>query len=120
MDIGTYVLQLHEEGLTPRDMLEQKRINMPLLDLLRVYRTVTDTRLQAKSALQGAALDMAHNIIENGQPKDHIAALKGLHVLEDEVKQGLTVIIGAGSAVQINLGTASLSPLSVTDGGESV
>ena len=105
VDIGAYALELHRSGLSAEDIVSQGLIRMNLLDLTRLLRELTDTRPRAKAALAGAALDMAHSVIESGDPKVHLAALKGLRVIDETEGMGLTIIVGAGGAVQVNIGS---------------
>ena len=104
IDIGAYALSLVRQGLSAEQIIEQGLIRMTLLDLTRMLRQLTDTRPQAKAALAGAALEMAHSVIECDDPKVHLAALKGLRVIDETEGSGLTIIVGAGSAVQVNIG----------------
>ena len=106
IDIGAYALSLIRQGHTPESIIYQGLIRISLLDLTRLLRELTDTRPRAKAALAGAALDMAHSVIESNDPKVHLAALKGLRVIDETEGSGLTIIIGAGSAVQVNIGEA--------------
>ncbi len=109
IDIGAYALSLIRQGHTPESIISQGLIRMTLLDLTRMLRQLTDTRPQAKAALAGAALEMAHSVIESQDPKVHLAALKGLNVIDDGAASGLTIIIGAGAAVQVNIGAKGQS-----------
>ena len=45
---------------------------------------LTDSTDLAKEYLRGSALRMAKNVVRNGRARDHIQALKGLKVLEDD------------------------------------
>jgi inosine/xanthosine triphosphate pyrophosphatase family protein len=52
------------------------------------------TTPQRSSVWAAASERMAENIIANGQPRDHVATLKGLGVLADD--SGLKVQIAVG------------------------
>ena len=45
---------------------------------------LTDSTDVAREYLRGKALHMAKNVVRKGQARDHIQALKGLRVLEDD------------------------------------
>jgi predicted transcriptional regulator len=67
----------------------------------------TDTADLAKSYLRGKALSMAQNIVKKGRAADHIKALEGIEVLSNQdVKGGLTIVVGGSAQVQVNVGTA--------------
>lgn len=66
-----------------------------------------DSSLEATAYLKGRALKMARNIVERGLARDHIQALKGINVLEEQQTQGVTVIVGGGGIVNIGM---ALSP----------
>jgi hypothetical protein len=46
---------------------------------------------------------MALSVVEKGSPKDHVNALKGLGVLEEQQQQGLTVIVGGDASINIGV-----------------
>jgi hypothetical protein len=73
--------------------------------------------VEAKRLMQAAAADMAINVVENGTAKDHVNALKGLGVLEEQQQQGLTVIVGGDATVNIGV---LLSPLSHANSTERI
>jgi hypothetical protein len=66
-------------------------------------KTLTDTTGVAKEYLRGSALKMAQNIVRKGRAADHVAALKGLSVLQEESHAGVTVVVGGGSDVKIGI-----------------
>lgn len=69
-----------------------------------------DTTVDAKSYLRGQALRMAQNIVKKGRAQDHVSALKGLNVLDEEQRAGLVIQVGSSSDVKIALFTSALSP----------
>ena len=105
-DLGAVALEHARAGLSAEQILatDKRFAHYDLLTLTRMLRQLTDTRPQAKAALAGAALDMAHSVIECDDPKVHLAALKGLRVIDETEGSGLTIIVGAGGAVQVNIG----------------
>ena len=57
--------------------------------------SLTDSTELAKEYLRGEALTMARNIVTNGRAADHVSALKGLSVLQDEHSSAIVnVLIG--------------------------
>ena len=91
------VLTLHEQGLTQTAIAQRLARSVSTInDVIQTYAPTVDL---AKRKLRAAAERMAENIIDNGEPRDHIQALKGLSVLQEQATQGLTVLIGGGSQV---------------------
>jgi hypothetical protein len=83
----------------------------------RALQQFTDTSASAIAFLRAAALPMAQNIVKKGRAADHIKALEGIEVLSNQdVKGGLTIVVGGSAQVQVNVGTrladVTLSPLS--------
>ena len=68
-------------------------------------RKTADSTEAASLYLRGQSLRMAKNVVQKGQARDHIQALKGIGVLaDDHVGQGLVIQIGIkDSDVKINL-----------------
>jgi hypothetical protein len=76
------ILKLHDEGLTQVEIAKRlDRAQSTISDVLTAY---ADTTITAKRYLAAKALRMAENIVENGQPRDHVATLKGLKVLAED------------------------------------
>lgn len=98
-DVGM-LLKLDKDGLTQVEIAQRLGCGQPAVS--EWLAKCQDTSAPAKEYLRGSALRMAKNIVEKGQPRDHVATLKGIGVLEDEQRQGLTVIV-QGDA-QVNLG----------------
>ena len=96
------ILALNEKGLMQTAIAERlSRSVSTINDVLQAFAPTVD---MAKRKLRASALRMAENIIDNGLPRDHVATLKGIGVLEDVAAQGFTVNIGiADSAVQVVL-----------------
>ena len=107
------ILKLDEDGLTQVEIAQRlKRSQSTVNDVLQTF---ADTTYTARRYLAASAHRMAENVVQNGQPRDHVAALKGLSVLhEEQAQQGITVLVGQGGMV--NLGTVNpLSPPPVTE-----
>ena len=95
------ILKLSDEGLTQVQIAQRlNRAQSTICDVLNAY---ADTTLTAKRYLAAKALRMAENIVEQGQPRDHVAALKGLRVLAEDNSQ-VKIAIG------ISLPGIGLSP----------
>jgi hypothetical protein len=100
------ILKLHDEGLTLTAIAQRlDRSVSTIHDVVHTYAPTTDL---AKRKLAANALRMAENIIENGQPRDHVATLKGLRVLEEDnssikiaIGVSLPGLTGQGEGVQI-------------------
>jgi hypothetical protein len=107
------VLTLHEQGLTQTEIA--KRLSRSVSTINDVIQTYAPTVDLAKRKLRAAAERMAENIIDNGEPRDHIQALKGLGVLHEQATQGLTVLIGGGSQVMFG-GLSPLIPEGLSEG----
>jgi hypothetical protein len=75
-----------------------------------------DSTEAAKFYLRNQALPMAENIVTKGKPRDHVATLKGLSVLEDDQRGGVVVNVGGNALVQI---ASPLSPPISTSESES-
>lgn len=98
------VLRWHSQGLTQEQIAAKfvpPRSQSTISDVLR--RLGVDNTASAKAILRGGAADMALNIVKRGQAKDHVNALKGLGVLEEQQQQGLTVIVGGDATVNIGV-----------------
>jgi hypothetical protein len=76
------IVKLHDDGLTQVEIAQRlHRSQSTISDVLAVF---SDTTVTAKRYLAAKALRMAENIVENGQPRDHVATLKGLKVLAED------------------------------------
>lgn len=98
------ILRWHVQGLTQKQIgakLEPVRSQSAISDV--IARLGIDNTVQAKAILRGGAADMALNIVKKGQAKDHVNALKGLGVLEEQQHSGLTVIVGGSGQVTIGV-----------------
>ncbi len=98
------ILTQHEKGETLTSIAQ--RFNRSLSTIHDVVQTYAPTVSLAKRRLQAASLQMAENIIENGLPRDHVATLKGINVLEesDSSVPKVVVQIGVlGGDVQVSL-----------------
>jgi ParB-like chromosome segregation protein Spo0J len=100
-----FALKFAAEGFTQAEIAQ--RLGCTQSAICRWLAQCEDSTGAAKSFLRGSALSMARRVVKDGTPTTDIAALKGLSVLQDEGAQGLTIVVGAGSAVQVNLGTQS-------------
>lgn len=102
-----WLIKAHKDGLTQTAIAERLGVTQGAIS--RWIESTTDSTDVAKSYLRGSALRMAQNIVHKGAAKDHVAALKGLSVLDEGVQSGLTIQIGGnGNDIKIAL----LSPLS--------
>lgn len=96
------ILQLHDKGWSQLKISQHlSRSVSTVHDVIQAYAPTVD---MAKRKLRAGAAKMAENIVERGDPRDHIQALKGLGVLQDEQSQGFTVLVGSGGVV--NFGAA--------------
>lgn len=96
------ILQLHDSGLTQAAIAQ--RVDRTQDTVFNVIHAFTDTIVNAKRYLRAQAMPMAENIVKNGLPRDHVATLKGIGVLEETAQQGFTVNIGITDAhVQVNI-----------------
>jgi transposase len=76
------ILHLHDDGLTLTAIAQRLGRSVSTIhDVVQTYAPTTDL---AKRKLAAASERMAENIIANGQPRDHVATLKGLGVLEPD------------------------------------
>lgn len=101
LDVG-WMLKAHKDGMSQVDIAERLGVTQGAIS--RWLEKTTDTTDVAKSYLRGSALRMAQNIVKNGQAKDHVAALKGLSVLDEASQAGLTIQIGGdGHDIKIAL-----------------
>ncbi len=99
------ILTLHEKGVTYQAIAE--RLNRSISTIHDVVQTYSPTVDLAKRRLRSASLEMAENIIKNGLPRDHVATLKGINVLEenDSSVPKVVVQIGVlGQDVQVSIG----------------
>lgn len=87
------ILDLHKLGKTQVEIAQTLECDQATVS--RWLKTLTDSTDLAGAYLRGKALDMAKNVVRNGQARDHIQALKGVGVLADDAGQhGLTIQIG--------------------------
>jgi predicted transcriptional regulator len=103
-DIGL-MLKLRKDGLTQAEIAQRLGCNQPTVS--KWLGQFTDSTDHAKEYLRGQALRMAKNIVHKGLARDHVAALKGLNVLEEQQNAGVIVQIG----VSVDMATPTLSPL---------
>jgi len=97
-----FILKLSDAGRTQVEIAEQLRIAQSTVS--QVLTAFTDTTADSKRYLRGQALPMARNIVKKGRAADHVAALKGLGVLEDQPSSGLTIVVGGmGNDVRIGI-----------------
>ena len=108
------MLRWHNEGLTQTAIAKRLECDQSVVN--RWLAQLVDTTDTSKAFLRGQALTMAQNIVKRGKAADHVKALQGLSVLStDEHVGGITVIVGSGSQVQINLGAPSTPQPVVVD-----
>lgn len=98
------VLQLHKDGFTQAQIAQ--RLGVTQQAISKWLSAITDTTDVAKLFLRGNALSMAQNIVKKGRAADHVKTLEGLEVLSNQdVKGGLTIVVGGSAQVQVNIGT---------------
>ena len=101
-----YALKLSDSGVTQVEIA--KRLGCTQQTVSEWLIQCQDTTAAASLYLRGQALPMAQKVVRKGKPSDLIKALQGVNVLQAEVAHGgITVIVGSGSQVQINLGVPS-------------
>lgn len=80
LDDHENIIKMHDAGMTLTAIAQQLGRSVSTIhDVVHAYRPTIDL---AKRKLAASALRMAENVVENGQARDHIQALKGLKVLE--------------------------------------
>lgn len=87
-----FAIQYEKDGLHQTEIAQRLGVTQSAISQwLSKCRDTTDS---AKLYLRGSSLRMAENIVKRGLPRDHVAALKGIGVLEEQQAQGLTVLVG--------------------------
>lgn len=76
------MLQLRKLGKGQTEIAET--LGCDQTSISRALRQFTDTTEHATAYLRGSALRMARNVVQKGQARDHIQALKGVGVLEQD------------------------------------
>jgi hypothetical protein len=98
------ILHLHDKGETQTAIAQRLGRSVSTInDVIQTYAPTVDI---AKRKLRASALKMAENIIENGLPRDHVAALKGINVLEETDSSVPRVVVQIGTQngdVQVSL-----------------
>ena len=109
-----YALKLSDSGVTQVEIA--KRLGCTQQTVSEWLIQCQDTTASASLYLRGQALPMAQKVVRKGKPADLIKALQGVNVLQaEEAHGGITVIVGSGSQVQINLGAPSTPQPVVVD-----
>ena len=80
-----YILKLRDQKLTQAEIAQ--RIGCTQQAVSDWLRQCQDSTAEATLYLKGRALSMAKNIVSKGLARDHIQALKGIKVLEDDNSQ---------------------------------
>ncbi len=82
---------------------------------------LTDTTELASTYLRGSALRMARNVVQKGQARDHIQALKGVGVLEaDRTEVNLAIGVSLPGLSNLSHGetvNVTVSPLPESGNG---
>lgn len=86
-----FVLRYHAENLTQVEIAQ--RIGCDQATVSRWLAECHDSTDAAGAYLRGSALRMAKNVVTKGQARDHIQALKGIGVLEQDHTQ-LNIAVG--------------------------
>jgi transposase len=96
------IMKLHDDGLTLSAIAQQLNRSVSTIhEVVDIYLPSDDL---AKRKLRASALSMAENIVKNGLPRDHVATLKGLNVLDEPTGSGIVIQIGIkDSEVQMHL-----------------
>lgn len=76
------LLQLHKLHKTQTEIAQTLGCDQGTVS--RWLAKLTDSTELASTYLRGSALRMAKNVVNKGQARDHIAALKGIGVLEND------------------------------------
>jgi transposase-like protein len=79
------ILHLAKTGKTQMQIAETLGCDQATVS--RWLSQCQDSSLEATAYLKGSALRMARNIVERGLARDHVQALKGIKVLEDDSLQ---------------------------------
>jgi hypothetical protein len=109
------MLQLHKAGLTQTAIAQELGCTQP--NVSQWLAKFKDSTNEASLYLKGQALHMAKNIVQNGLARDHVAALKGIKVLEEsDLGKGINITVNGLAMV----GLPSLSPKSEIVEGESL
>lgn len=114
------IMHLHDQGISQLEI--SKRLSRSVSTIHEVIQKYLPTLDMAKRKLAAGAERMAENIIENGLPRDHIQALNGLGVLNQQDTGKLTLVIngltlhGTGRAETVE--GEVLSPLQIEAIGE--
>jgi hypothetical protein len=109
------VYNLHREGMSQVAIAQRLGVTQPVIS--RWLDTLDDSTPIAKTYLKGQALRMARNVVQRGRPQDHVAALKGLSVLEEQQTQAVAIMIGIKSDLAITLSPESSNDLVVKSTG---
>lgn len=87
------LFELRKEGMTQAAIAQ--RLGCSQRTVSEWLAECEDTTDVAKLYLRGKALHMAKNVVDNGQARDHLVALKGVGVIADDAGQhGLVIQIG--------------------------
>ena len=85
------IFALYDQNLTQTAIAKRlDRSISTINDVLQAYGSTVDI---AKRKLRAGAARMAENILDNGLPRDHVATLKGIGVLEEQASQAFTLIL---------------------------
>lgn len=102
-DLGV-LLKLKRDGLSQVEIAQ--RLGCTQSTVSKWWNEFADTTDVSKEYLRAQAFRMSKNIVRNGRAADHVKTLEGLDVLSNqEVKGGLTIVVGGSAQVQINIGT---------------
>ena len=94
-------VQWMKAGLSRQAIANRLGVDVLALGAWMATIDTLDTTEAAKFYLRNQALPMAENIVTKGKPRDHVATLKGLSVLEDDQRGGVVVNVGGNALVQI-------------------
>ena len=111
------LLAMHRAGKTQVEIAQALGCHQATVS--KWIASFTDSTDSAKAYLRGEALTMARNIVNKGRAADHVAALKGLSVLEESEARGVTVLVGPGGMVNFGTVNSPLSPHRIEGESES-
>jgi hypothetical protein len=115
------ILRLHDQGISQLEI--SKRLDRAVSTVHEVIQKYAPTIDMARRKLAAGAERMAENIIENGLARDHIQALNGLGVLNQQDTGKVSIVINGlhlhGTARPDAIEAESVSPVLDAGPGES-
>lgn len=107
------VMQLAKDGLTQAEI--GQRLGFTQQAISEWLSKCQDTTGESSLYLRGQALRMARNIVQRGLARDHVAALKGIKVLEeDKSNQAINITVNGLGLIGMGLSPGSAPAQSET------